>query len=65
MISLIIGIVILCAVVFIVFRLLPVPANIQQVIWIIVCIVILIWVASAFGFGPDWGHMGGHDVRVR
>jgi hypothetical protein len=60
MIGLILGVVILCAVVFIVFRLLPVPANIQQVIWIVVGIVILLWVASYFGYVPN--HFGrGHD----
>jgi hypothetical protein len=62
MIGLILGIVILCAVVYIVFRLLPVPANIQNVIWIVVGIVILLWIASAFGVLPNWGHGG--DLRL-
>ena len=58
MIGLLLGIVILCAVVYIVFALLPVPANIQKAVWVVVGIVILIWVASFFGYVPE--HFGRH-----
>lgn len=59
MIGLILGIVILCAVVYAILSLLPVPANIQRVIWIVVSLAILLWVASYFGYVPaHFGHEG-------
>lgn len=66
MIGLILGIVILCVIVYIIFTLLPVPANVQKVVWLLVAVVILVMIANFFGFGPDWSRMGGHggDVRV-
>lgn len=52
MISALIYIAIICVVAYLFITLLPIPANVQKAIWIVVSLLCLLIILGVFGYGP-------------
>jgi hypothetical protein len=52
MITALIYIAIICVVAYVFILLLPIPANVQKAIWVVVSLLCLLIILGAFGIGP-------------
>jgi hypothetical protein len=52
MITALIYIAVICVIAYAFVTLLPIPANVQKVIWVVVSLLCLLIILGVFGYGP-------------